>query len=472
MSVLSPSVHDIPRRLDVGWYVFACSVFMPIIVAEYVGPIIGMGFAILMLCSGIIWIRNFPTPRFPTAGFWLVGILLVGLASAVAADRSGVTTLNINLQRDLAITVSYILFLTVGYYFAYSRSSLRLILVALAAAGLVISIVQLVKAGMVVSSGVKDLYLFRLDAGRGSASQFAALCAGLVLLQDAAVVKYRPMILVSTAITVLSILSTLSRGLMLDLIILAVTVMGLTMNRRGTLVPDVLNFFFAIISAATVVVGVYFALRLLLPAVSHFIDEFFITRLQNSFAEVASTELETRNQIATNFRAFELERSTQQFEEQTALAQWLGQGWGATVEFGMETASTKSSFSRTSGAFFHNGYAYYLMKVGIVGLLLYIGFLCHLALRATAYKTWHSGDFPVIRRKILLAAVVSLAVNTVTGGGLGFPGDNFGLVALLGACYGPVWGTVMKGERLQPTAVPMSRTLTRRRVLRRIGDRQ
>jgi hypothetical protein len=440
MSLLSPSVQDIPRRLDVGWYVFACSVFMPIIVAQYVGPIVGIGFAILIAGSGIIWIRNFPTPRFPSAGFWLVGILLVGLASAVAADRSGVTTLNINLQRDLAITVSYILFLTVGYYFAYSRSSLRLILVALATAGLVISIVQLVKAGIVVSGGVKDLYLFRLNAGRGSASQFAGLCAGLVLLRDAAVVKYRPMILVSTAITVLSILSTLSRGLMFDLIILAVMVMGLTTNRRGTLVPDVLNFVFAIISAAMVVVGIYFALRLVVPAVSHFIDEFFITRLQNSSTEVASTDLETRDQIATNFRAFELERTMQQFEEQTALAQWLGQGWGATVEYGMETAGSKSNFSRTSGAFFHNGYAYYLMKVGIVGLSFYIGFLCHLALRATAHKTWPSGDFAVIRRKILMAAAVALALDTVAAGGLGFPSEYLGLVTLLGACYGPVWG--------------------------------
>ena len=73
----------------------------------------------------------------------------------------------------------------------------------------------------------------------------------------------------------------------------------------------------------------------------------------------------------------------QQFEEQPAFTQWLGQGWGATVQFGFETASTKANFSRTNAPFLHNGYAYYLMKVGIVGLLLYIGFLCHLALRAT-----------------------------------------------------------------------------------------
>ena len=166
--------------------------FLSIIIADYQGPIIAIAFAVLISGSGILWIRNFPIPHFPSAGYWLVGILLLGLASAVVANLAGVTTLDINLQRDLGITISYILFLTVGYYFAYSRRSLRVLLLAIAAAGLVISIVQLVKTGIVLSGGVTDLYLFRLNAGRGSQSQFAAVCACLVLLRDVAMEKYRP----------------------------------------------------------------------------------------------------------------------------------------------------------------------------------------------------------------------------------------------------------------------------------------
>ena len=220
MRLRSASVQGIPGHLDVGWYFFAGSVFLSIIVADYQGPIIAIAFATLAAGSGILWIRNFPTPRFLAAGFWLIGIFLLGLVAAMAADLSGVTTLDIDLQRDVGTTVSYILFLTVGYYFAYSRSSLRLLLVVIAAAGLVISIVQLVKAGIVVANGVTDLYLFRLNAGRGSQSQFAALCACLVLLRDGAVAKYRPMILVTAAIVTFSMLAVLGRGLMGDLIIL------------------------------------------------------------------------------------------------------------------------------------------------------------------------------------------------------------------------------------------------------------
>jgi hypothetical protein len=449
MSVLRSDQYTLDR-LNVGWYFFAGTVFLSIIIAEYQGPVIAIALALLISGSGIIWIRNFPIPHFPSAGYWLVGILLLGVASAVVANLAGVTTLGINLQRDLGITISYILFLTVGYYFAYSRRSLRVLLLAIAAAGLVISIVQLVKTGIVLSGGVGDLYLFRLNAGRGSLSQFAAVCACLVLLRDVAMVKYRPMILVSAGILVLSMLATLSRGLMLDLIILAIVMIGLTANRSGALIPDVLRFVFAIISIAAVVVGLYFAVRFVVPPVGQFIDEFFIARLQNSLREVSSTNLETRNQIAANYRAFELERVMQQFGEQSAFAQWLGQGWGTTLEFGFDTASTKSSFNRTNAPFLHNGYAYYLMKTGIVGVLLYVGFLCHLALRATGNKMWPSADFALVRRKVLLAAVVVLAVGTVTGGGLGFPATHFGFLALLAACYGPVWGP--DGEEGQPAA--------------------
>jgi hypothetical protein len=435
-----PLVQEPQVRLGGGWYLFAGAVFLSIVVADYEGPIIGIAFATVAAGSGIIWIRNFPTPRFPPAGFWLIGILLLGLVSAIVANLTGVSTLNIDLERDLGTTVSYILFLVIGYYFAYSRHTLRLLLVVIAAAGLVLSIVQLVKAGIVLSHGVSDLYLFRLDAGRGSLSQFAALGACLVLLRDVAVAKYRPAILATATTCTVSMLAVLGRGLMADLIILAIVILGVTTNRAGTLIPDVLKFILVLVSAATIAVGIYISLRFMVPAVRQFIDEFFITKLENSLREVSGTGLETRSQIAANYRAFELDRTMQQFGAQPAFAQWFGQGWGSTVEFGFETASTKANFSRTNAPFLHNGYANYLMKVGIVGLLLYVGFFYQLALRAITSEIWPSGNFAVIRRKVLLAAVVVLAAASVAGGGLGFPAIYFGLLALIGACSGRVWG--------------------------------
>ena len=101
----------------------------------------------------------------------------------------------------------------------------------------------------------------------------------------------------------------------------------------------------------------------------------------------------------------------------------------------------------------------YLMKVGIVGLLLYIGSCVICASRAISKATWPSGDLALIRRKILLAGVVMLAIDTTTSGGLGFPAIYSDLVALLGACYGPVWGP--GAEERQPTAATTSPTVSR-----------
>ena len=120
------------------------------------------------------------------------------------------------------------------------------------------------------------------------------------------------------------------------------------------------------------------------------------------------------------------------------------------MEFGFETASTKANFSRTNAPFLHNEYANYLMKIGIFGFLLYVGFMWELITRAIAKDAWPSGDFAMIQRKVLLAAVLVLAVGTVAGGGLGFPAIYFGLITLIGACFGPVWGpdgTATHGHR-------------------------
>jgi hypothetical protein len=434
-------------RLDIGWYLLACAVFAALLVAEYLGPLIAIAFSVLVVGLAVVLIRNYPIPQLPPACLWLIGIVVLGLSSAVIENALGHTVHTIDLQRDIGITVSYVLFMTLGLFFAYTRMTLRLILATIAAAGLVISIVQLVKLTVVLSSGVNDLYLLRLDAGRGSATQFAALCACLVLLRDPAAQRYRIPIITAAAISAFSTLTTLSRGLMIDLIIVVIVVVGLTANRSGRLIPELWKFVVGVASAAALVIGTYVALRIVLPPVGHFIDEFFITKLMNSVNEVASTDMETREQIATNYRAFELTSVTKQFEAQPFWTQWLGQGWGTTVEYGFETASTRSTFSRTSAPFLHNGYAYYLMKVGIVGLVLYIAFMCQVATKAISKKTWPSSEFALIRRKILLAAVIVLAIDTTTSGGFGFPATYLAVAAVLGACYCPVWGPAGEEEK-------------------------
>jgi hypothetical protein len=145
----------------------------------------------------------------------------------------------------------------------------------------------------------------------------------------------------------------------------------------------------------------YFILLWVFPAAFNFISEVFIVKLLNSRTEVATSNLETRSQIAENYRAFELANVLAVFNGGSNYAQWFGQGWGSALKFGLETAG--SHFSRIEAAFLHNGYAYYLMKTGIIGLLMYGCFLLHLAVRAISPKSWQALPEAKMQRNVLLA---------------------------------------------------------------------
>ena len=433
------------ERLSLSWQALAVAVFASLLVGEYRGPIIGIAAAITSCGAVMVFGRELPRPRFPAIGYWFLGILALGLISAVIANFSGASPYDIDLQRDIGITLSYLLYLVIGVYFAHSRSTFTALMAAVVAAGMLISVVHLVRLTTVLSSGVSDLYLFRLEAGRGSITQFVALCGCLLLLSEVRSSSWRRVLYGCAALLMISMLATLSRGLMINLIVLALGTMAIAYDRAGRMTADISRF--AVTAAGTVaaVVGAYVAITSFSPAVHQFIDEFFITRVTNSANEVAASNLQTRTQIADNYRAFELDQAMLQFANQPLIAQAIGQGWGSTVQFGLETASTKSSFTRTEASFLHNGYAYFLMKTGVAGLLLYIGVLVHLVRRATSRALWPRQPLAFTQRKVLLVLAVTLGIGTVTTGGLGYPATYLGLALLLGACHGPLWSAQAEG---------------------------
>src|SRR5258705_6199689 len=108
MAVHNVSDQNVQGRLDAGWYLFACALFSALLVSEYRTPLIAIAFAIMMAVSGIVWIRNFPTPHLPRVAYWLVGILILGFGSAVIADAFCITIETTDLQRDIRMTGSYL----------------------------------------------------------------------------------------------------------------------------------------------------------------------------------------------------------------------------------------------------------------------------------------------------------------------------------------------------------------------------
>lgn len=371
MSIRPPGLRadTLKNRLwphDRGYWVLAFAVSVSLLAAEYLGPVIAIAIGIFTISVAALAVHGRGVPRVPSAGYWLVAIFVVGLASSVCANAIGGTVEGINLQRDIGIIVSYTLLLIGGYYFAYERPGLRVGLAMLLLTALVISAVHLIQFGVVVSGNVGSLYIFRLSAGRGSATEYAGLFAGGILLADPGAKKFATVIRFAMALLAISILLTLSRGLITDVIIFGVILAGVAIDKSGRMRLDLVKLFRLALICILSIAAIYLILTWTLSGVLKFISDEFITKLVNSLTEVSGSNLETRNQIADNYRAFELAHVMTSFESSSTLVQWFGQGWGSTLRFGFETAGSKSSFSRTEAPFLHNGYAYYLMKTGIV----------------------------------------------------------------------------------------------------------
>ena len=425
-----------------GYRALALTAATSLLAVEYLGPVIAIVAALVLICGGLLLVvsESRMVPKIPSVAYWLLAIFVIGLASSIASNLRGSVVEPINLERDIGIIVSYAAFLVAGYVFAYDTETRRLGLAVLVIVAAILSAVYVVNSATTISGSVSDLYQYRLDSGRGSQTQCAGIFASAMLMVDRSMARFRRLLIIVAGIITFSVFLTLSRGLIFDLLIVAVVVTGVALGSSGVLIPDAARLFSFAAGAFLAYGVVYYFFLWFLPNAFHFISEEFVTRLVNSISEVATSNLETRDQITANYRAFELANVVRVFSGGSDFTQWFGQGWGSSLKFGFETAGLKSHFTRTEAAFLHNGYAYYLMKTGLLGLFMYVIFLIHLAVRAILPKAWASGPGILMQRKILLACVVALAINTLTTGGLGFPIGYLGLVMLIGMCYTPVWG--------------------------------
>lgn len=420
---------------------------------ELAGPLVATFLAVLTasvaLCFWLIRAGSFVLP----AGLgWLMAVLMIGSVSAAVGIASGQPGNNADLVRDLLIALAYIGFLLVGYYYGRERSATSLVWWVLIVIGGVNSVIHLWLFTGQITSGVSDVYILRLEAGRGTQVQLAAVVATWLVTRGRKPGDLWTKVAFATAgVCVLSITLALSRLLIIELVIVAM-IFSASRLREGS---DTLEF--RVLRAIGVTVGglaalslAVFSLRFISETAYTFVYDGFIEKLLNSYNEVASTQQQSLQDIDENYRAFESERGLQLFSDAGWFGQWFGQGWGTAVPLGLDTASTQSNFVRTEAAFLHNGYINYLVKVGIAGLAAYLAFMVRLIYLAV-FEPVRGEDQAraVAQRQALIAVVLCLAVGSLTGGGFGFPAGFLSTALLLGTCmYTPTPG---RDARVFPT---------------------
>jgi hypothetical protein len=139
--------------------------------------------------------------------------------------------------------------------------------------------------------------------------------------------------------------------------------------------------------------------------------------------------------INLNFRAFETGRALDQYANASVDQMIFGQGFGATVDLGitMPLLITDTGYRGVRHiGIFHNGYVFLLTKVGLAGLLLYVGVLAYLYGVGRVRAAGPLADDEARAGRLFQFAVVTLAATTYFIAGVFNRGDMFPVLLLIG----------------------------------------
>lgn len=311
------------------------------------------------------------------------------------------------------------------------------------------------------------LYAMKPDLSRGlRAFVIAGLIVAVWQLRGYAI---DPTIITLPAATIRKMIGTGSYVPVLGLVILIVFI---GQWRRTLLLPSWLAGLFFVVMAtavagvfsrsALVVVGVGLAAlvgcfsrrewwRVGLPAVllvmAGYVAQLYVDtqtdyalqtyggKLARTLQELTVGDSVGARDINLNFRAYETNRALDQYANAPVAQMIFGQGFGATVDLGitMPLLITDTGYRGVRHiGIFHNGYIYLLTKVGMVGLLLYVGVMAYLYGVGRRRAAGPLADPEVRVGRLFQFAVVTLAATTYFIAGIFNRGDMFPVLLLIG----------------------------------------
>ena len=443
----------------VRWHLSGSLVIISLLAAEFMSPLAALGVAALAFGLLALTLWRFVYRWNPVDILPLGLLLVVGLLGTLVGGFGNTAIQAVNFQRDILILLSYIVAVAIGQWFAGSGKFEQVFWRALVLSAVVVAVVHLLRFGIALSSGITDLNSLRLEAGRGSFTEFAGVISIFMLKSLAGRSKLSAVQYLALTLILLSLIASLSRGLLISVALLGLFMATSSIVARNQLLAfNISKIAYLAASSVVVLFAAYFALWIALPQVAGFLDKFFFAKVLQSWTEVSSTQFLTSREIAANYRAFEADRAIAQFENHPIYAQFIGQGWGTVVEFGVETASTTSDFSRTNAAFLHNGYVNFLVKSGFLGVLAYIFFLARfLRIARSGRVETNRHLLGITKRKFLFVVVIAVVLGSLTTGGLGYPASYLAMAMLLGACSMPSWALNRKTKtqnRRAPVVMP------------------
>lgn len=175
----------------------------------------------------------------------------------------------------------------------------------------------------------------------------------------------------------------------------------------------------------------------------------FRGKIVNSISEIMVSDYQDMAGINKNWRGFEAQKAVDTFLSGNIQQQVFGQGLGALVDLGffIPLGGEGDVIFRYIPVI-HNGYAYILVKAGLLGLFCYALFYISI-IRYTVRNSHTTNSEQIFLVRLMMGCILSLAFSMLVVGGMA-EAHNAELLLLLGYLARRIWIFQVEASDLAP----------------------
>jgi hypothetical protein len=326
----------------------------------------------------------------------LLIIFLLGLFGISHHERR-------HILRDMAYALTPVALLITGFWISDNKKMQSYFFRVLLFGGFIIALAHLSKLVIQPELFTTDIKTIRYEAANPSVDLVTlALLIGL-FGKKLGLIKLFPRLLpdyLVLPVLMLSFIFSFSRTGLVIFLVLSAAITGLIGKIN--------------LKAITLVLVFIIAFLVLIMTTPRDDVETFRGKIARSFREVVVREYTRYRDININWRGHETWLAMKMVKSGTLWQKMAGHGFGSVVDLNMTMILAGEEF--TEIPILHNGYAYILVKTGILGLLCYAVFYLILLFRSRC-----KGDQPYEKEalcRVLLGSTLSLVLTMFVIGGM------------------------------------------------------
>ena len=374
-------------------YVFSIILLIPFVLpAALFSPILVLSGLLILIVNGgkikISYLKNV-APLFA-----IVIIGCIGMSNHSSH----------HILRDITYALTPLSLIYIGYYYCESRITLQQILKIIMLFALIFSLIHLFQFLINPSLLLEQVDTIRQNSFNPAGELVTfSLILGLIQYRlglDNLFPRFLPRF-IGLPILFLSFVFLFSRISFVVAIALFLSFMGFLSRINWK----------SIVSIGILLTGLLF---LILTTPSYETNT-FRGKISKSITEITISDYQNFADINHNWRGYETFRALLDFSKQGIVGKIIGSGFGSVVDLGL-SIQLGSSYLREI-PIFHNGYAYILVKTGLIGLFCYVLFYFNIIQYAFKLKKTENAEQFVLSL-LLLGLALSMILSMYVVGGI------------------------------------------------------